>query len=364
MTDARVVWTPKMKKRAEPRREGKPGKRIKRDVAKAWDEVRKNWLLIEEACKAAVKKRPKSRGEVTIDMKLTDAAVALLDHEKPPPGPFDPIVLGATRGLFEYASWANHMNTIDALTNHWLAAGGAPLAIEALSEAPKYWWAFDDGMLAVRMSITTDDHFEFHIGPWQLVRAELATLDDTAYAAAREVAARRFETGDLGVKSSIAFAFPAETKWVEAAVDACLAHRAKSGPHPPRCLTPLLAAVSDAKLAAKIVAIAPWGIEWCPSLVAGIGADAAPLLIAIEKEMERVPEKRKVLESLALIHSAEVAEHFATFVDDQALRTVVFAYFESAPELAKAALGRVAEKAGPKSEAAKLLAYVSSRARA
>jgi len=358
--DARVVWTPKMRKRAEPRRSASPAKRIKRDADKAWQEVRKNWLLIEAPCKAAVKARPKSRGEVTIDMKLTDAAVELLLQKKAPRGPFDPVVLGATRGLFEYASWANHMDTIDALTNHWLAAGGATLAIEALSQAPKYWWAFDAGMLAVRLSLTGDDkYFDMDIGPWRLVRAELATLDDKAYAAAREVAARCFETGDIGVKSAIAFAFPGETKWVEAAVDACLAH--KFGRRPPRCTTPLLASVSDAKLAAKIVAVAPWGIEWCPSLVDGVGVEAAPLLIRIFDEMERVPEKRKVLESLALIHDAKAADHFATLADEQALRAVVFDYFEAAPELARASLGPVAEKAGPKSEAAKLLAHLKTK---
>jgi hypothetical protein len=45
------------------------------------------------------------------------------------------------------------MNTIDVLAEHWLAACGASLAIEALSEAPKHWWAFDQGMLAVRRNL-------------------------------------------------------------------------------------------------------------------------------------------------------------------------------------------------------------------
>jgi hypothetical protein len=348
-----------MQKRAEPRRGAKPAKRIKRDVEKTWQEVRKIWALIDDACKAAVEARPKTRGEVTIDMPLTDAAMARLDQKKAPPAPFDPVVEGTMRGLFEYASWKHHMTTIDALANHWLAAGGAPLAIEALSEAPKWWWAFVDGMLAVRHNIRGDvGYLDMHIGPWQLVRAELATLDDDAYAKARNVAAKRFEEGDLGVKSSIAFAFPGETKWVDAAIDACFAH--KSPRHPPRCMTPLLASVTDAKLAAKMVASAPWGVEWCPSLVEGIGVAAAPLLIRMEKSMEHVPEKRKVLESLALVHSAEVADHFATHVDDPALRAVVFQFFEAAPELARAALEPIAKKSG-KGEAAKLLAHLKSK---
>lgn len=356
MSEARVVWTPKMQKRCEPRRGAKPAKRIKRDPEKTWQEVRKIWALIEKPSKAAVKTRPKSHGEVTIDMKLTDAAVAWLDQKKPPAAPHDPVVLGATRGLFEYASWSNHMGTIDALANHWLAVGGAPLAIAALSEAPKYWWAFDGGTLAVRKSITTQSYFDFDVGPWRLVRAELATLDDASYAAARAVAAKCFDAGDLGVKSSIAFAFPAEAAWVVAAVKACVAQSV-----PPRCLAPLYASVTDAKLAAKIATKWPYGIEWCPSLVDGVGAEAAPTLIEICKALERVPEKRKVLEALALIHSEEAAAFFATLTNEQALRAVVFDYFKAAPDLARAALGPVAAKAGAKSEAAKLLAHLTTK---
>ena len=358
MTDGQVVWTSKAKKRTEPRRGSKPGKRIARNAEETWKEVRKIWALIEEPCKAAVKARMKSQGEVTVDMKLTDAAVARLQHQKSPPAPYDPIVEGATRGLFEYASWKNHMNTIDALTEHWLAVGGATLAVEALSEAPKYWWAFDHALLAVRHSLGGGDgYLDMHIGPWRIVRAELATLDDASYAAVRAVAAKRFDAGDLGVKSSIAFAFPAETKWVAEAVSACLAHKSTSTR--PRCMTPLLAAVTDAKLAAQIVKRAPWGLEWCPSLVDGIGADAAPLLIEIFAEMSRVPERRQALESLALIQTPEVAAHFAALTEDKPLRATVFAYFSSAPELARAALAPVVAKAGAKSEAAKILAQLS-----
>ncbi len=354
--NARVVWTPKTRKRVEPRRGAKPAKRIKRDPEKAWADVRKIWALIESRCDIAIATRLESQGDVHVNLALTEAAAARFKHVTSPPAPHDSVVCAAMRGLVEFAAWKENVRGVTViLANHFLAAGGAPLAIAALARAPKFWWASLGNALAVRDQFKFNspwDYYDFHIGPWRAVRAELATLDDASYAAARDVAAPLFDEGDIGLKSAIGFAFPSERAWVNAATDACLA---LGSTHAPHCITPLLASLDDVDRVERVVAWAKSGIEWGPSLVDGIGVAAAPALRTIFEHARGASDRRSALAALALVESDEVADFMATLADAKDVRAIVFDYFSRSPDLAARAL------AGKKGEAAKIFAALGQR---
>ncbi len=361
MSEARVVWNPKARKKIHPRR-GTPGlKSKKRDPKATWGAVRNIYAVIADACNAALEKRPKSAGDVHVNMKLTHAAVARLESKTPPPGPYDPVVEASMRGLFEFAIWHDHMpNVIETLIEHWLAVGGVELALEALVNAPKFWWAAIGDMLAVRDGFDANDfgYDEFRIDWWFPIRFELATADDATYARARALATRHFASGDLGVKSALAYAFPAEKAW---AVEAAEARLAISGGRAPPCLAPLLGSLVDVDLVDRVAERAGWALPYGHSLLDAIGVDATPALLNLFSKLRLAREKREGLAVLELIESDVVAAHFASLIDETPLREIVFAYFDRAPQLAETALAARAAKDGKTSEAAKVLSRIRAK---
>lgn len=188
---------------------------------------------------------------------------------------------------------------------------------------------------------------------WQELRVALAGAPKGDYEAALEAARAMWpKQTDLIPRCALAYAFPDEADWAESATRALLDQikKQKGKIHPYEVGVAMLGAVASPDLqtalakaaAAKRMAIYVLlnQIETMVDLTGDAAADGLAALLATAPSNDH---KKTYAEALALIESDAAALGLAGALAQKTVLPIAKAYFERHPDLAKAALAKIAK---------------------
>jgi len=350
--EPRVVWTPAARKKV-PARRGASVKPYVVDGAAAWKRIREVFATVEKEIAAAIERPPKPK-EFELDMKGTARAFERLKSKTPPGPPNDLDTEACMHAVLVYTCWKSYeKNVHSSLVHHWLATGGAELAVAALAHVGSHHWYQDRGALAARTiagkSIVINGA-QVDEESWGIVRAFLAGADDATYGKALAIATKIFPKAQVGVHCGLAFAFPDQTQWADAAFESCLAEKKRDDDRFPVCAKMLLATKQDRAFLARVVDELGGIYGDTPFAVAdSLGADAFPLLKqtfeALAEGMGPAAAQKKGMSWLSMVESRDAASYFVDLLPHKHLRQAISDYFERAPHLAIVALAKSKDSA-------------------
>ena len=282
------------------------------------------------------------------------------------PAKLDATTEGAAYRLFAPPREYRDDHGGELFARYWVAKEGGEFALRALAKAsmlsrathsantwsePKTLSLADSPHVDIDTWGKTDD-------VWLPIREWAASLDAASLAKARSLVVELRNGMSLSTRALLDAAVGDAALCTEDARELVTASSAQH--HAPLVLWPVLFSMDDAQAVSDLVDTlsSQWALTTCvdqlPNLVARLGARAAPVLLRIlgvgMKSGFGTDRVKEIGQTLALIHSAEVAEALVERLNEKDLRAIATEYLHHNPPLALAPLASAAIGKGAHAE--------------